>query len=184
MAAEARTSETERRRALRPLVRLAPYLARYRRKAAAALFFLLLAAATTLALPLAVRRMIDHGFSGSDAAFIASYFSMLIVIAALLALASACRYYFVVSLGERIVADLRHDVFTHLTQLSPAFFDRTQSGEIVSRLAADTTQIKSVIGATASQALRNAIMGVGAVAMMVFTSPRLSLLVLAAIPVI
>lgn len=184
MAAETERSNAERRRSLRPLRRLAPYVARYKGQAGAAVFFLVLAAATTLTLPLAVRRMIDHGFSESDSTFIANYFSMLIVIAGLLALASACRYYFVVSLGERIVADLRRDVFAHVTRLSPAFFDRTQSGEIVSRLAADTTQIKSAVGATASQALRNLIMGVGAVGMMVFTSPRLSLLVLVAIPVI
>ena len=75
---------------------------------AAALFFLALAAAMTLALPLAVRRMIDHGFSNSDSTFIANYFSMLVVIAGVLALASACRYYYVITLGERVVADLRN----------------------------------------------------------------------------
>ncbi|TIR76245.1 MAG: ABC transporter, partial [Mesorhizobium sp.] len=94
------------------------------------------------------------------------------------------RYYFVITLGERVVADIRRDVFSHVTTLSPAFFDRSQSGEIVSRLAADTTQVKSAVGATASVALRNLILGVGAVAMMVFTSPKLSGLVLAAIPLI
>lgn len=81
----------------------------------------MLAAATTL--PVAVRRMIDHGFSTSDSTFIASYFSMLIAIASVLALASACRYYFVTTLGERVVADVRRDVFGHVTRLSPAFFD-------------------------------------------------------------
>jgi ATP-binding cassette subfamily B protein len=126
---------------LTPLADLLPYVLRYRRKVVAALFFLALAAATTLALPLAVRRMIDNGFSNSDSAFIANYFSMLVVIAAVLALASALRYYFVITLGERVVADLRRDVFTHVTELSPGFFDTAQSGEIVSRLAADTTQI-------------------------------------------
>lgn len=169
---------------MRPLRRLAPYVLRYRGMAAASLFFLALAAATTLTLPLAVRRMIDHGFSSADSTFIANYFSMLVAIAALLALASACRYYFVVTLGERVVADIRRDVFAHVATLSPAFFDRTQSGEIVSRLAADTTQIKSAVGATASVALRNILLGSGAVVMMVLTSPKLSGLVLAAIPII
>ena len=145
---------------------------------------LVVAAATTLALPLAVRRMIDHGFSSSDSLFIANYFSMLVVMAAVLAAASAARYYFVITLGERVVADFRRDVFAHVTTLSPSFFDRVQSGEIVSRLTADTTQIKSAVGATASVALRNAILGVGALAMMVFTSPKLSGLVIVAIPVI
>ena len=173
-----------RRRSLRPLATLFPYLGRYPRLVAGAVFFLLLAAGTTLTLPLAVRRMVDHGFSGQDSTFIANYFSMLIVIAAVLALASACRYYFVISLGERVVADVRRDVFAHVASLSPGFFDKVQSGEIVSRLTADTTQIKSAVGATASLALRNTILGLGALAMMVVTSPKLSLLVIAAIPVI
>src|SRR4051812_25252880 len=171
-------------RRLTPLANLLPYVLRYRRKVVAAIFFLALAAAMTLALPLAVRRMIDHGFSNSDSAFIASYFSMLVVIAAVLAVASAMRYYYVITLGERVVADLRNDVFAHVTELSPGFFDSAQSGEIVSRLTADTTQIKSAVGATASMALRNLVMGLGAVVMMVFTSPKLSALVIAAIPLI
>ncbi|QDY99989.1 ATP-binding cassette domain-containing protein [Nitratireductor mangrovi] len=183
MAEQAADAEA-RRRSLRPLATLFPYLGRYPRLVAGAVFFLLLAAGTTLTLPLAVRRMVDHGFSGQDSTFIANYFSMLIVIAAVLALASACRYYFVISLGERVVADVRRDVFAHVASLSPGFFDKVQSGEIVSRLTADTTQIKSAVGATASLALRNTILGLGALAMMVVTSPKLSLLVIAAIPVI
>ena len=173
-----------KRRGLGPLARLVPYVARYKGLAFGALAFLLLSTATTLTLPLAVRRMIDHGFSNADSAFIANYFSMLIVIAGVLALASASRYYFVMTIGERVVADLRRDVFAHVATLSPAFFDRNQSGEIVSRLSADTTQIKSVVGATASLALRNTLMGIGAVIMMVATSPKLSLIALAAIPLV
>jgi ATP-binding cassette subfamily B protein len=172
------------RRTVRPLGRLLPYIGRYRGLVAGALVALAAAAVTTLILPLAVRRMIDHGFSGADAGFINTYFAMLFVLAGLLALASAMRYYFVITLGERIVADLRRDVFAHVTKLSPAFFDVNQSGEIVSRLTADTTQIKSAVGATASVALRNLILCFGAIAMMVYTSPKLSSLVIAAIPVI
>jgi ATP-binding cassette subfamily B protein len=169
---------------LRPLRGLLPYVLRYRGTAAMAGVSLVVAACATLTLPLAVRRMIDHGFSVADSGFIANYFSMLVVVAAVLAAASAARYYFVISLGERVVADLRRDVFSHVTTLSAQFFDTVQSGEIVSRLTADTTQIKSAVGATASLALRNAILGLGAVAMMVVTSPKLSGLVIAAIPVI
>ena len=182
--AETTSDEERRRRSLKPLRKVFPYLLRYKRLVAGALVFLTLAAATTLTLPLAVRRMVDHGFSTSDSTFIANYFSMLIVIVAMLALASACRYYFVISLGERIVTDIRRDVFEHVTRLSPGFFDKVQSGEIVSRLTADTTQIKSAVGATASLALRNTILGIGAVGMMVVTSPKLSLLVIGAIPII
>ncbi|TGT36886.1 ABC transporter transmembrane domain-containing protein [Mesorhizobium sp. M8A.F.Ca.ET.165.01.1.1] len=178
------SSADQRRRSLKPLRRLFPYITGYRTLVVGALISLVIAAATTLALPLAVRRMIDHGFSSSSTSFIAEYFAALVAMAAVLAAASAGRYYFVITLGERVVADIRRDVFAHVTTLSPAFFDTAQSGEIVSRLAADTTQVKSAVGATASVALRNVILGLGALAMMVVTSPKLSGLVIAAIPVI
>lgn len=176
--------ETPRRRPLAPLRRMAPYMLRYRALMVGALFFLALAAAATLSLPLAVRRMIDHGFTTADTTFVANYFAMLLAIALVLATASACRYYFVITLGERVVSDIRRDVFAHVARLSPAFFDSIQSGEIVSRLTADTTQIKSAVGATASQALRNIILGLGALAMMIITSPKLSGIVILAIPLV
>lgn len=173
-----------RTRDVRPLTALLPYVKRYRGLVTGAAICLVAAALTTLTLPLAVRRMIDHGFTKSDSAFINTYFAMLMVLAIVLALASAGRYFFVITLGERVVADMRREVFDHITRLSPAFFDVNQSGEIVSRLTADTTQIKSAVGATASVALRNMILCLGAIAMMVYTSPKLSSLVLMAIPVI
>lgn len=183
MADQTDTSKTARR-SVRPLARLYPYVRRYPHLVIGALTFLSLAAVTTLTLPLAVRRMIDHGFSAQDAGFINTYFSMLAAIAIMLALASACRYYFVITLGERVVSDIRRDVFDHVTKLSAAFYDANRSGEIVSRLTADTTQIKSTVGATASQALRNTILCIGAGVMMFVTSPKLSSLVLVAIPLI
>ncbi len=167
-----------------PFRLLVPYVRRYRFKVAAALIALLVAAVTTLAVPIAVRRMIDFGFSDRGAELIGSYFSVLIAVAGVLALASACRFYLVTTLGEQIVTDLRGDVFTHLSKLSPAFYDRTQTGEILSRLTADTTQIKSAVGASVSIALRNLVLFVGAVVMMVVTSPRLSGFVLVVIPLI
>jgi len=182
MAESGRNTEKTNRRSLKPLQRLSPYITRYRGLVVGAGVSLVMAAVTTLTLPIAVRRMIDHGFSNSDSGFIASYFSMLVVMAALLAAASAGRYYFVITLGERVVADIRRDVFSHVTTLSPAFFDTAQSGEIVSRLTADTTQVKSAVGATASVALRNVILCIGAIGMMVVTSLKLSGLVLVAIP--
>ncbi|MBY2986103.1 ABC transporter transmembrane domain-containing protein [Rhizobium leguminosarum] len=182
--AEQERAEENNKRSLRPLGRLTPYVMRYRGLVAGALMSLALAAITSLALPLAVRRMIDHGFTQSDGRFINSYFAMLMVMAIVLAVASALRYYFVITIGERIVADLRRDVFAHVTRLSPSFFDVNQSGEIVSRLTADTTQIKSAVGATASVALRNLILCIGAMGMMIVTSPKLSSLVIGAIPLI
>lgn len=182
--AGAMQTEKKKSRSLRPLGRLTPYVMRYRGLVTGALFSLALAALTSLALPLAVRRMIDHGFSYSDGRFINSYFIMLMAMAVVLAIASALRYFFVITLGERIVSDLRRDVFAHVTRLSASFFDVNQSGEIVSRLTADTTQIKSAVGATASVALRNIILCLGAIVMMVVTSPKLASLVLSAIPLI
>lgn len=182
--AESNPNGAGRMRSLRPLTRLFPYILRYRGLLSGAIAALFLAAAATLALPLAVRRMIDYGFFDADPGFINNYFTMLLVIASVLALASAMRYYFVITIGERVVSDLRRDVFAHVTELSPSFFDANKSGEIVSRLSADTTQIKSAVGATASMGLRNTILCLGAVVMMIVTSPELSGLVLIAIPVI
>ncbi|MBN9584500.1 MAG: ABC transporter [Afipia sp. 62-7] len=169
---------------LRPLLELGPYVARYRGQAFAALVALIVASVATLVVPLAVRRMIDFGFSPEGIALINSYFAVMIAVVAVLAAASASRYYLVITLGERIVADLRRDVFNHLTSLSPAFFDTAHSGELVSRLTADTTQIKSAVGASVSIALRNLVLFLGASAMMVITSPKLSGFVLAVIPLI
>lgn len=175
---------TDRPKPLRALGVLLPYVRRYAGRAIAALGTLVAAALATLAMPLAIRRMIDVGFSSSDAAFVNRTFIALIAIAGVLALASSGRYYLVMTLGERIVADLRRDVFGQLMRLSPAFFDASRSGELTSRLTADTTQIKAAVGASASIALRNLLLFIGAAIMMVVTSARLSGLILIVIPVI
>ncbi|KJC47084.1 ABC transporter [Bradyrhizobium sp. LTSP885] len=178
------TEPAKNRARLRPLLALAPYVARYKGRAILAFISLTVAAITTLIVPVAVRRMIDMGFTPEGIAMINSYFSVMIAVVAALAAASASRYYLVMTIGERIVADLRRDVFAHLVALSPAFFDSSRSGELVSRLTADTTQIKSAVGASVSIALRNMMLFIGAAAMMVITSPRLSGFVLLAIPII
>ncbi|MEM6762489.1 MAG: ABC transporter transmembrane domain-containing protein [Pseudomonadota bacterium] len=169
---------------LRPLRFLVPYALRYKTRLILALVAMVCATTATLAVPLAVRRMIDYGFREDNAGFIDAYFGMLIVIALALALASAFRFYLVTTLGERVVADIRADVFEKVMSLSPAFFDRTMSGEVVSRLTADTTQIKAAVGSSASIALRNFTMFLGAIIMMVVTSPALSAIVLAIIPLL
>jgi ATP-binding cassette subfamily B protein len=169
---------------LRDLAPMLPFALRYKGLIAAALVALFIASAATLTVPLAVRRLIDHGFSPEGAGLIDQYFGVMIIVVGVLAVASATRYYLVMVLGERVVADVRSAVFRHLTHLDPGFYDQSQSGELVSRLTADTTQIKSAFGASASIALRNFVLFVGATAMMVVTSPQLSGLVLLAIPVI
>ena len=169
---------------LRPLLGLLPFVRRYRQRVIAAFVALLAAALATLAVPVAVRRMIDFGFSAEGMSLIGSYFAVMIAVAAALAVASASRYYLVTTLGERIVADLRAAVFGHLTSLSVPYFDQAKTGELLSRLTADTTQIKAAVGSSVSVALRNIVLFLGATTMMVITSPRLSAFVLGAIPVI
>jgi ATP-binding cassette subfamily B protein len=174
----------DRQISLRPLLALRPYLMRHPGTLILAGIALLVSAAAMLVIPLAVRRVIDLGFGSQDGLFVDRYFAMLVVIGLVLAVASAARFYYVNWLGERVVADLRSDVFRHIARLGPAFFEKTHSGEVMSRLTADTTQIKTVAGSSLSQALRSAIMLAGALVMMFVSSPRLSLLVLLAIPVI
>jgi ATP-binding cassette subfamily B protein len=168
-------------RALLPLLR---YGSRYKGRALMALAALVVSSVATLAVPFALRRMIDFGFSKASGGAIDAYFEAMAAVVIVIALAAATRYYLVTTLGERVVADLRRDVFAHLTELDAAFYDRARTGELVSRLTADTTQIKAAFGASASIALRNLFMFVGATALMVYTSPKLSTLVLIAIPVI
>jgi ATP-binding cassette subfamily B protein len=173
-----------RSRSMSMLWALRPFLTRYKFTLIAAAVSLFAAAAATLVLPVAVRRMIDFGFTGENSALINSYFGMLMLIAGVLAGASALRFYCVSWLGERAVSDIRHTVFAHLTTLSPAFYEQTHSAELMSRLTADTTQIKDAISSAVSQALRNFAMLIGALIMMVLTSLKLSALVIGVIPLI
>ena len=169
---------------LKPLSRLLPFLFQYRLQIGLAVVFLILAAASTLVVPVAVRRVIDNGFSGENAGFVDQYFSVMLLVVAVLAVSSAGRYYCVTWIGERVVADLRDKVFSHLLDLSPSFYDTAQSGEVLARLTADTTQVKNVFGSTVSVALRNLVMLVGAIAMLIATSLKLSGMVLLVIPLI
>ena len=177
-------AEKRSRRSLKPLSLLRPYVLKYKGVAVVAFIALLLSSASTLMLPFAVREMIDRGFTSEKQSLINIYFAGLFAVGALLAFSSAIRFFCVSWLGERVVADLRADVFRHLTKLSPAFYEKTHSGEIMSRLNADTTQIKAAVSTSVSQVLRNGVMFVGAVAMMMVTSLKLSLLVIVVIPLI
>jgi ATP-binding cassette subfamily B protein len=183
-SADADASLSRRRTDLRPLVSLRPYLARYPVMLGLTVLSLTLAAVATLILPLGVRRMIDLGFAGGDGAFVDRYFAVMVLIGLVLALASAARFYTVSWLGERVVADLAGDVFRRLTAQSPGYFETAHSGEVMSRLTADTTQIKSAIGTAFSQTLRNVVLLAGALVMMFVTSVKLSVLVLGLIPLI
>jgi len=169
---------------LRPLLWLAPYVLRYRFMAVGALVALTLAASSMVLVPVGVRRIIDLGFAGSDSTYINDYFLSMIGIAVLLALASAARFYCVSWLGERVVADVQTDVFSQLLRLGQDFYEKSQTGELLSRLTADTAQIRSAVGTAFTQTLRNLLMLLAAMVMMFATSAKLSLLVLVAIPLI
>ena len=171
-------------RNLRPLLRLTPFLRPYRRQMIFALIALLAAAGATLAVPVAVRRIIDNGFTADNAALVDKYFLAMLAVVLVLAIGSALRFYFVMWIGERVVADIRDAIFSHLLSLSPAFFETQRSGEVLSRLTADTTQIKSAFSSTASIALRNVVMLIGTIFMMVASSPRLAGLSMLALPLI
>ena len=177
-------TRAESAKSLKPLARLTPFLRRYLRQITIALVALVIASVATLIVPIAVRRIIDHGFTSANAVLVNQYFSGMIGVVLLLALSSAVRFYYVMWLGEKIVADVRDTLFEHLLKLSPGFYESQKTGEVVSRLTADTTQIKSAFSSTASIALRNAVMLIGAIAMMIFTSPKLAGLAGLAIPLI
>jgi ATP-binding cassette subfamily B protein len=169
---------------LAPLRALKPFVVPYKGMIAAAGVALIVAAGATLVLPVAVRDVIDHGFSTEDASRIGQYFLALIAVAGIMGVAAATRFYFVTWIGERVTADVRARVFSHVLSLSPNFFEKTRTGEVLSRLTADTTLIQIVVGSSASFALRNLVMAVGAIAMMIVTSPKLAALCLIGVPLV
>ncbi|WP_417490917.1 ABC transporter transmembrane domain-containing protein [Maricaulis sp.] len=184
----------EKARSAKPLRRLLPYVLAYPGLLAAFTLFLVLASSLTLILPGAFRMVVDCGFGGaSDSALcgavsigegLSAYFLAGIAVAALLGLASAMRFYFISRLGERVVADLRRDVFDHLLSLSPTFYASTRTGEVLSRLTTDTTLIQTVVGSSVSVALRTVATTTGALILMVVVNWQLALMVLALGPVI
>jgi ATP-binding cassette, subfamily B, bacterial len=181
---ERQAERRERSKSLTPLRALKPFIVPYRGTIAAAAAALVVAAAATLVLPVAVRGVIDHGFSAEDASRIGQYFLALIAVAGVMGVAAATRFYFVTWIGERVTADVRARVFSHVLSLSPNFFEKTRTGEVLSRLTADTTLIQVVVGSSASFALRNTVMAIGAIAMMVITSPKLAALCLIGVPLV
>ena len=161
---------------------LRPFLRPYRGLLAGAVAALVLTASISLVLPVAVRRVVD-GFS-EGTLMLDRYFGAALAIVAALAVGTALRYYLITRLGERVVADIRKAVFDRVISLSPAFYERVMTGEIISRITTDTTLIQSVIGASISIALRNFMIMLGGMAMLVLTSARLSGLILLLIPVV
>jgi ATP-binding cassette subfamily B protein len=168
-------------RSLKPLRDLVPYLRPYGGRILAAFVALLCSSTVSLLVPQALRIMIDRGFHEAVVARIGMYFLPLVLASALLGIFTAIRFYFVTWIGERVIADIRKAVFAHVLSLTPAFFEITRTGEVLSRLTADTTLIQTVIGSSVSVALRNLLMLVGGLALMFATSIKLTLIVLAAV---
>ncbi len=160
------------------------FLAPYKKIIFYAFIALVVAASATLAIPQAIRRIVDLGFSSVSIEFINLYFLALLGVAVILALATFARYYLVTWLGERVVTDIRREVFAKVLTLSPTFFEKNRSGDILSRLNTDTTVVQSVVGSTASVALRNVLTLVGGLIMMLYTNWLLTAYVFMLLPFI
>lgn len=175
--------EREKSKTVGPLRGLAPFLKPYRVLMVLALLALITTSSLSLILPLAVRRVVD-GFSADQASQMDQYFGAAIGIAALLAIGTGFRYYFVTRLGERVVADIRISIYNKMIGMSPQFFERVMTGEVLSRITTDTTLILSVIGSSVSIALRNVLIFFGGMALMLLTSVKLTSLVLLIVPAV
>ncbi len=178
-----KAEERVRSRSVAPLRGLWPFLRPYRGMLWAAFVALIATAVLTLSLPIAVRRVVDNFFAES-LALVDSYFLAALGIAALLALGTAARFYLVTTLGERVIADIRRGIYDRVVGLSPGFFERIMTGEVLSRLTTDTTLVLSVVGSSVSVALRNVLMLFGGMTLLFFTSPKLTALVLVGVPLV
>jgi ATP-binding cassette subfamily B protein len=184
------TNDAPAPRRLRPLRGLLPFIRPYRRQVALALLFLLLAASATLALPYAVRLLVDQGLAtpaselGAKLVAIRQHFGLLFAVAVALGIFTAARFFMVSWLGDRVTTDLRQAVYAHVLQQSPQFFETLKTGEVLSRLTTDTTVIQNAVGSSISMGLRNAVLFTGGIAMLVATSPRLMLTVVGVIALV
>ncbi len=168
-------------RSLTPLRRVLPFLKPYRGRIAIAVLALIASSTATLVLPALARGLIDHNLSVGQAQSLSRYYLAFVAAAAVLGVSSATRFYFVSWLGERVVADIRKAVFDNVLGLTPAFFEVTRTGEVLSRLTADTTLIQTVVGTSVSLALRNLVTLTGGLILMFVTSFKLALLVVGAV---
>ncbi len=175
--------EREKSRRIGSLRALLPFIAPYKLLMLAAFAALVLTATVSLMLPLAVRRVVD-GFETDAVGLLDQYFIAALGFAGLLAIGTGMRYYLVTRLGERVIADIRKAVFDRMVGMSPAFFERIMTGEVLSRITTDTTLILSVIGSSISVALRNLLIFSGGLVMMLFSSPKLTGLVLLIVPIV
>jgi ATP-binding cassette subfamily B protein len=175
------TGERAKSRRVSALAGLRPFLAPYRLMILVAGVALVVTASVSLVLPMAVRRVVD-GFGAEKAAMLDQYFGAAMAVAAVMAVGAGVRYYFVTRLGERVVADIRRALFDKVMGMSPAYFEKIMTGEVLSRITTDTTLILSVIGSSISVALRNLLTLIGGLVLLMLTSTKLTLLVLLIVP--
>jgi len=173
-----------RRKDLRPLGHIFPFIVAHKANAFAALFFLLLSTASTLGLTVALRSVVDHGFVTGSSQALNRYFLIMVAVALALAAASALRYFFVTKLGEMVVADLRKAVYAHTLTLDQSYFLNTRIGEVLSRLTTDITIVETMVGSAASIALRNLLSLIGGLGLLFVVSPKLTGLIVLLVPVI
>jgi ATP-binding cassette subfamily B protein len=178
------TPDRPKAKTLKPLRALLPFLRPHWRVLALAMGALLVAAAAQLALPVALRFLIDEGLATRDAATINRYFALFFAAAVVFGAFAALRFYLVTWLGERVVADVRNAVYSRVIRMDPTFFEVTRTGEVLSRLTADTTLVQSISGVGISITLRSAVTLLGSLVMLVATSPRLTLMIVALMPLV
>ncbi len=182
--AERASSERPRAKSLKPLQTLIPFVRPYRGTLVAALTALLIASGAMLALPIALRYLIDNGFIAQDIGTVNRYFGWFLAAALVFSVFAALRYYLVTWLGERVVADLRNAVYKRVIRMDPAFFEVTKTGEVLSRLTTDTTLVQSISGVGLSIALRSTLNLTGGLLLLVLTSPQLAAYTLVGIPIV
>ena len=182
--AEKNSSERPKSRSLKPLKTLVPFILAYRGTLIAALLALLVASVALLALPVALRYLIDNGFANNDVGTINRYFGWFFAAAAVFGGFAALRYYLVSWLGEKVVADIRTAVYERVIRMDPTFFETTRTGEVLSRLTTDTTLVQSVSGVSLSIALRTSVALVGGLIMLALTSVKLTLYIMMGVPVV
>src|SRR5688500_15055083 len=171
-------------RSLRPLQELWPYIRKYLGLFSVAMIALAVASGAMLVIPMALRDLIDRGMAAQDAATINRYFVAFLGAAAVFGIFAALRFYFVTWLGERVVADVRADVYSRVVRMDPTFFEVTRTGEVLSRLTTDTTLVQSIAGVNLSMMLRSTLQLLGALALMIATSPSLAAMIVLLLPVV
>src|SRR5580658_8700630 len=179
-----RPADRPKSKSLRPLRALLPFLAPHRWLLAGAMAALLVAAAAMLALPLALRQLIDHGLAANNIGVINRYFAGFLAAAVVFGVFAALRFYLVTWLGERVVADLREAVYRRVVRMDPTFFEVTRTGEVLSRLTADTTLVQALAGVNMSITLRTMLNLIGGLVMLGLTSARLTGVVLLLVPLV